>query len=850
MEQIDAGKTPIQSYPYPVQVWHLGRGLTFVLLGGEVVVDYAVRLKAELGVERTWVAGYTNDVVTYIPSRRVRLEGGYEGTRAMMYYGLPSVWAPEIEEAIVAEVHEQAKAVSIEGGGFAQWPSIESGLLRIGAHSKLFALVDLSTQYNHLDDEPESGALWELETLVERRPVVLTPSHANLTNLEILRPEQRLRLTWAEFRPASVSKLKVEVTVDLDADAPMSQWGIAVTKPAGMALRQIRFPRVLGIRRQEDERLAVPAWLGQLATDPRTLLGGKDGRGRRLAWDYPGRMALQCLAYYGEDGNGLYAACDDTAARRKTFALWGATGGQVNYETVHYPENEATDQDRYALPYRVLLGSLQGDWITAAERYRAWATDQRWARESRLRRGLVPLWVLDTGAWIWNRGPSPGVLPPAAALQKQLGLPVSVFWHWWHGCPYDIGFPEYLPPREGTEAFQQAAARAHDDGVRFMVYMNQRAWGMSSQSWKDEGAERFAVKGQDGKVRPEVYNIFTRQALASMCLATPFWRNKYAGLAEEAFKDLGVDGIYMDQACSHRACYDPNHGHPLGGGNSWMEGFRALSNDIRNRTNTDRRIVLAGEGCGEAWLPYLDLMLTLQVSRERYSSPTDPWEVIPFFQAVYHSYAVTYGSYSSLTMPPYDELWPAEFAPKKPLALLDRKYSRQFYLEQARAFVWGQQPALANFRPEHFDQRPEEIEFVMRLARVRSRATKYLLHGEFLRPPKLNAPEVTSDFSRLSIYAGQKSRLTSSQKQHPLAIAGAWRGADGDVAVALASIADRTLPLSLTLDPTYYRLPNQARIYRIDETRRQPLGSFASDDPTLKLELPARQAWIVEFTEE
>jgi len=561
-------------------------------------------------------------------------------------------------------------------------------------------------------------------------------------------------------------------------------------------------------------------------------------------------MAVQCLAYYDDGGDGFYAACDDTDALRKTFALWGTAGDRVHYETVHYPENEATGKDRCALPYHVLLGTFQGDWITAAERYRAWATRQRWAKESRLRRGLVPDWLLDTGAWIWSRGRSPGVLPPAAALQKRLGLPVSVFWHWWHGCPYDIGFPEYLPPREGTEAFQQAAARAHTDNVRFIVYMNQRAWGMSSRSWKEEGAEQFAVKGQDGKVRPEVYNIFTRQALASMCLATSFWRDKYAGLAEEAFKDLGVDGIYMDQACSHRACYDPNHGHPLGGGNSWMEGFRTLSNNIRKRCNADRRIVLAGEGCGEAWLPYLDLMLTLQVSRERYSSPTDPWEVIPFFQAVYHPYAVTYGSYSSLTMPPYDELWPAEFAPEEPLALLDRKYSRQFYLEQARAFVWGQQPALANFRPEHFDQRPEEIEYVMRLARVRSRATKYLLHGEFLRPPDLDAPEATSDFSRLSIYAGQRSRLTSSQKRHPLAIAGAWRAADGDVAIALANIADRTLPLSLTLDRAYYRLPKRAHAYRIDEAGRRPIGPLVSDGPSLRLELPARQAWIVEFSKD
>ena len=842
MEQIDSGKTPVQSYPYPVQVWQLGCGLTFVLLGGEVVVDYAVRLKAELGAERTWVAGYTNDVMTYIPSRRVRLEGGYEGTRAMMYYGLPSVWAPEIEEVIVAKVHELATTATIENGA-----------LRVGVDphdGKLLELVDLGTKHNHVDSNADSGGLWELNVHVDGQPTVLTPSQSKSFRWEIMPKGQTLRLTWTEFELSGASGFTVEVTVGLEANALTSQWQIALTKPAEVAVRQIRFPRVFGLSQQENERLAVPAWLGQKANDPRSMLGGKDGRGRRLAWDYPGRMALQCLAYYGEGGSGLYAACDDTAARRKTFALWGATGGQVNYETVHYPENGATDQARYALPYRVLLGTFQGDWITAAERYRTWATDQRWAKESRLRKGLVADWVLDTGAWIWNRGPSPGVLPPAAALQKRLGLPVSVFWHWWHGCAYDIGFPEYLPPREGTEAFKQAAARAHDDGVRFIVYMNQRAWGMSSRSWKEEGAERFAVKGPDGRVRPEVYNIFTRQALASMCLATPFWRNKYAGLAEEAFKDLGVDGIYMDQACSHRACYDPNHGHPLGGGNSWMEGFRTLSNDIRNRTNADGRIVLAGEGCGEAWLPYLDLMLTLQVSRERYSSPTDPWEVIPFFQAVYHSYAVTYGSYSSLTMPPYDELWPAEFAPKQPLALLDRKYSRQFYLEQARAFVWGQQPALANFRPEHFDQRPEEIEYVMRLARVRSRATKYLLHGEFLRPPQLNAPEVTSDFSRLSIYAGQKSRLTSSQKQHPLAIAGAWRASDGDVAIALASIAEQALSLSLALDPAYYDLPKHAHVYRIDEAGRHPIGSFTSDKPTLKLELPPRQAWIIEFTEE
>ena len=95
------------SYPYPIGVWKLGNDVQFIALGGEVVVDFAVRLKAELSGVRTWVAGYTNDVMAYIPSRRVLREGGYEGASAMVYYGLPGVWSEEVEKRIVDEVQHQ-----------------------------------------------------------------------------------------------------------------------------------------------------------------------------------------------------------------------------------------------------------------------------------------------------------------------------------------------------------------------------------------------------------------------------------------------------------------------------------------------------------------------------------------------------------------------------------------------------------------------------------------------------------------------------------------------------------------------------------------------------------------------
>jgi hypothetical protein len=108
LQQMAGGKPLSPTYPYAVQAWRLGDDIQFITLGGEVVVDFALRLKEELRGQRTWVAGYANDVMAYIASRRVLQEGGYEGGGAMVYYGLPTSWAPESEDLIVAEAKRQA----------------------------------------------------------------------------------------------------------------------------------------------------------------------------------------------------------------------------------------------------------------------------------------------------------------------------------------------------------------------------------------------------------------------------------------------------------------------------------------------------------------------------------------------------------------------------------------------------------------------------------------------------------------------------------------------------------------------------------------------------------------------
>jgi hypothetical protein len=94
----------LSEYPYTVQILQIG-DLKLIALAGEVVTDYSLRLKREFG-GNTWVAGYSNDLCSYIPSARMFAEGGYEVVESMIYYDLPGPYTPAIEEKIIGKVHE------------------------------------------------------------------------------------------------------------------------------------------------------------------------------------------------------------------------------------------------------------------------------------------------------------------------------------------------------------------------------------------------------------------------------------------------------------------------------------------------------------------------------------------------------------------------------------------------------------------------------------------------------------------------------------------------------------------------------------------------------------------------
>lgn len=110
LDALDAGRM-IDRIDYPVQAVRFGQGLTLVALGGEVVIDYALRIKREYPGEPVVVAGYSNDVMCYIPSARVLREGGYEANDSMIYYGQPGPFAEDVEERIFAAVRRVMRDV-------------------------------------------------------------------------------------------------------------------------------------------------------------------------------------------------------------------------------------------------------------------------------------------------------------------------------------------------------------------------------------------------------------------------------------------------------------------------------------------------------------------------------------------------------------------------------------------------------------------------------------------------------------------------------------------------------------------------------------------------------------------
>lgn len=672
----------------------------------------------------------------------------------------------------------------------------------------------------------------------------------------IEREGAELRFTWQEIAGADGIAVHVSLAPAEDGLA----WRLAVDGLHGSAaLWQADFPLLEGlgsIGEGNDERVLLPMRGGYVV---------RNAAGARLSpleegaasFFYPCDLTMQFVARYCEGGDGLMVMAQDAAGYTKRFSLRRveAAGRGWSLAVEHFPEGMPQAAGRYSPSYAVVLTAFSGDWMDVAARYRAWATGQSWCARGPLHaRGDIPAWLLENGLWVWNRGPSDKVLPGVRRVREMVAAPVALDWYWWHATPYDTHFPDYLPPREGAETFRQAVDGLHADRLRAMVYINGRLWGTSASSWRARGAEDAACKRESGDIYREVYNIFDpgQGEMTPMCPATSAWQATIRDLVDELLGRYRLDGVYLDQI-AHTAlelCHAPDHGHPTGGGNHWCSGYRTLMEGVRRardaHPSAQRDAILPTEGSCEAYLDLFDAFLVLDNSFERmgfYDKVDLHWESVPLFAAVYHDYALQFGSYASLAPPPYDDLWPQPQGPVRSQRFHETDFADAFYAELGRAFVAGAQPMVSNVYLSELDDPALQDHwcFLREVVHARLHAAPFLVYGAWQRPPPLDVPEVEIDFLVRGIYTPPEGEHVI-RRRLPAIMASSWAAPDGRLGLALANISPDSHPIALRVEDAFAGQP----VHLIDGRGRIPFGHVANDGSAFEGAIPGRSVRVIE----
>jgi neutral ceramidase len=103
LENLKSGKL----LPYvegDIQVFAFGNEAALVGVPGELFCEIGLAIKAKSPIPSTFVCGYTNGTLGYIPSRKAIPEGGYEISDAFKMYDYPSCLAGETEDLLYKEI--------------------------------------------------------------------------------------------------------------------------------------------------------------------------------------------------------------------------------------------------------------------------------------------------------------------------------------------------------------------------------------------------------------------------------------------------------------------------------------------------------------------------------------------------------------------------------------------------------------------------------------------------------------------------------------------------------------------------------------------------------------------------
>jgi hypothetical protein len=600
----------------------------------------------------------------------------------------------------------------------------------------------------------------------------------------------------------------------------LARWHIRVSGGVpDVALNEVHFPLLATLTPMtaegRDDYLLLPHATGRLVRNPY--------RGESFSpW-----MTMQMWALYSEKA-GLYAAAEDGDWYQKSFQFTAVQNERLLHaQTANLPENNMTGGNAYDMPYEAVIGTFDGNWWDASRIYRRWAVEQKWCRE------LGPLhsargtsqWCKDLPLFLLMYETAGG--PEAteedvlsgkvtAAMQGDYrslypGLPFAFHYYGWEKGHKGYGQGGYFPPGFGLKGWPRFIRQLHERGARVVPYV-QGTYFNTKFDWYTQG------DGKKGELyfaggAPFIYGDAPNagyENMTSMCQASAAWQDYHVEVAK-MLATCGVDGIYFDSFPGWQSCYNPAHGHPLGGGRYLADGNRRLIARVREAVRaTNPDLAFVSENVHESMVGALDGSLQYM-----YAALPDN---VPLFSSVYHDYMLFWGNTFSARY----ETWP----PWAHVAIACQ-FVRGDQLGEIGG-AWTQEPALTTY-----------------LAGLRfGPGRKFLTYGQMLEPPRFlnDVPTVTTPpWHELG---GERD-----PRSFPAVLASAWKAPDGTFGLVLVNIADKEQEVEYEVDVQRRELPfgpGQACEVR-DRVSGIALGSYA--EPILRRRdavLP-RQARILEF---
>ncbi len=386
--------------------------------------------------------------------------------------------------------------------------------------------------------------------------------------------------------PTFPSSLVATITITMDNGE--SRWDLSVEGLNDRSLLDAKFPRI-NILANGDDHFLVPHTSGQVFDNPSNENIDSD-----LLYPRGNGATMQFSAYYN-DNYGIYFGTHDPSAALKTIRTDARNGGIMYYNGYPIP-NKTINGNDWQMPGYFSLELFDGNWYEASQLYKEWAsaeadywpelTPEREARQAVIGR---------IGAWAYTTHDRDMQIMDdyAQTFQNDYDVPVGLHWvSWSQDIIDDENYPHYLPALSGV---QQVVSNMHATDMYPLLYTNGRLWDISLSDYDSDEA----TKQEDNTVFTDDYDGNT---FAIMCPTQSNWQNTLID-AQEQITNSGGDNpasnsVYLDQVClaAPRECMDPSHGHPLGGGSYWRDGYKEMLVGMHNVTPTDAFYTAEG-GC-------------------------------------------------------------------------------------------------------------------------------------------------------------------------------------------------------------------------------------------------------------